>query len=120
MPQTRDLFDNIWTDVTLTKIILDRNKIVTQEINIRKDEVEKEQKDAIRHTAPDEEADRLIADYSLDNHVFQAAVMRSIKTMFEMPVTMDGEHSNEIRLLPPSAIKEVVLTVNNLGQVILA
>ena len=119
MIPTRDLFDNIWTDVTLTKVILDRNKIVTQEILIRKDEVEKEQRDEILRMSTEDAVD-LAAAYELPNSSFQAAIMRSIKSMLEMPVSMPGERSNEIRLLPPSSIKEVVLTVNNLGQVILA
>ena len=119
MIPTRDLFDNIWTDVTLTKVILDRNKIVTQEILIRKDDIEQEQRDEILRM-DDEDAVDLAAAYELPNSAFQAAIMRSIKSMFEMPVSMDGEATNEIRLLPPSAIKEIVLTVNNLGQVIIA
>lgn len=116
----RDLFDNIWTDVTLTKVILDRNKVITQEVNVRKEEVEEEQRQEIRKAAPDGENDPLAADYSMPNSLFQAAIMRSVRAMFEMPVSVEGQHSNELRFLPPTSVKEVVVTVNNLGQVIVA
>jgi hypothetical protein len=120
MTSERDLFDNIWTDVTITKLILDRGKVITQEVNVKKDDIEEEHREDIRSSAPDGENDEVAADFSMPNTMFQAAIMRSVKAMFEMPVSVEGQHNNEIRFLPPTAIKEVVVTVNNLGQVIIA
>ncbi len=113
----RALFDNIWTDVVLTKTILDRGKLVTQEVLISKDEVEREHTEAlIENWEGEGEPERV----DLPNSTFQSAVMRAARAMTEIPVVLPGEYTNELRLLPPTAVKEVRITVSNLGQVIVA
>ena len=115
MDTPRDLFQNIWTDITITRKVLDRNKVIEISTNIRKDEVEEEQRSLIRNQ--DEE---VAESFTLDNTSFQAGIMRAIQGMLSTPVQVAGERSNEMRFLPPSAVKEVVVTVNNLRNVILA
>lgn len=115
MESNRDVFDNIWTDVTIKRVVVDRGKVIEVATNIRQQEVEAEQRALIKQS--DEE---VAESFTLDNSSFQAGVMRAVRGMFDTPVQVAAQNSNELRFLPPSAIKEVTVTINNLGSVIVA
>lgn len=113
--KTRDLMDNIWTDVTIEMVFLDRGKVMSRELRFSKEEMEAEQTAAAK-----EDGREVPENYSMPNQMFQSIVMRAASSMFQTPIVAEGTASNEMRLLAPSCVKEVVVRVHNLGQVILA
>jgi Tfp pilus assembly PilM family ATPase len=113
--QTRDLMDNIWTEVSLDIVFVDKGKLMTRSTRFSKADMEKEYIDMAK-----EEGDQVLKEYTMPNERFQSFVMRAASSMFNSPIVVDVENSNQMRLLAPSCVKEVVVTVHNLGQVIVA
>jgi hypothetical protein len=114
-PTSKDIMDEVWTDVTIAMVYVDRGKVKTREVKVLKSEMEKDYLDQAT-----QEGRELPESFSLPNEMFQAMVMRSASMMFQSPLVADSTSSNELRLVSPTAVKEVVITVHNLGTVIIA
>lgn len=114
MTTTRDITDNIWTDVTLVLIYVDKGNVISKEINIQKEEIEEEQREMIRERYGDEQADK----YEMSNGEFQANIIRAAHSMVHAPIHGKSNATNEMRVLSPFAAKEVTIRVNNLAKII--
>lgn len=114
-PRARDLMDNIWTDVTITMVYLDRGKVGTRDVRISKEDMEKEHAENARKDGMD-----VPKDFTVPNEMFQSMVMRAASAMFHSPIIVDSSASNELRMIAPGAVKEVTVVVHNVGQVIVA
>jgi hypothetical protein len=99
----RDLLDNIWTDVTITMYYVDRGNVIQRERRVTLEELQEH------------------SDEPLSNQSFQNIVLRAAHAYFQTPVYIgETDETNKARMLSPQAVKEVTITVNNLGTIIKA
>lgn len=99
----RDLLDNIWTDVTITMYYVDRGNLIQRERHVTLDELQQH------------------SEEPLTNSTFQNIVLRAAHAYFQTPIYIGAtDETNKARLLSPQAVKEVTITVNNLGNIITA
>jgi len=103
-----------WTDVTIVLTYVDRANVIEREIRLTREEAEKDTRDLVRQRFGDERAD----GYKMTNDEFQASVIRAIQTAFSTPILAKSSVRNEMRVIPPSAYRQAVVRVNNLGVVL--
>ena len=108
-----DIQERDWLDVTIVSTYVDRGNVIQSEVRLLKDEAEAEMREIIRERVP-EDADA----YHMSNDEFQSRIYRAIQAKLATPLEAKSGVTNEVRLLPPSAYREVIIRVNNLGKVL--
>ena len=111
------LLDQPWTDVTIVSSYVDRGNLIQKEVRVLKSEAEDDITERMRARA---EADEDVKPYVMTNDEFQSQIFRAIQTMLATPIQGKTPTTNEVRLIPPTAYREVVIRVNNLGKVLTA
>ena len=109
-----DIMEREWLDVSIISTYVDRGNVIQQEVQVLRSEAEAEMIRYMQHNAPDED----FSDYKMPNHEFQGRVMRAIQTKLGTPIQAKSNTTNEMRLLPPTAYREVIVRVNNLGKIL--
>jgi len=111
------LLEQEWTDITIVSSYVDRGNLIQKEVRVLKTEAEEDITERMQARAGDEET---LPPYVMDNEEFQSQIFRAVQTMLATPIQGKAAATNEMRLIPPSAYREVVIKVNNLGKVITA
>lgn len=122
-----DIYDRDWEDVTVRTIYIDGNKVRTRDLRFKRTELEREEKDMLHMDAldapEDEQAQALVdaENYGLSHAVFKARIIRLAQEAFRTPIYLPPEEeSNVIRIIAPVNIREVQITVHNMGSIIIA
>ena len=116
MKMESKVFDQEWTDITIVSMYADRGNVIQREHRVLRADVEKEI--AGMMLAQGNELPE--GQYKMSNDEFQRHVLRGISTMLSTPIAAEPKVTNEARFLPGSAIREVIIRVNNLGKVLTA
>jgi hypothetical protein len=104
-----EIISKDWQEATLTMVFVDRGRVRTREVKVTREEMLADRKPEDAEDSPE-----------VDNRMFQAIILRAASAMFSTPVIVEGENSNELRLISPASVKEVTVTIPNLGKVVLA
>jgi len=107
--QSDEIISKDWEEATLTMVFLDRGRVRTREVKVTREEMLADKGSDSAEDAP-----------QVDNRMFQAIIFRAASAMFSTPVIVEGDSSNELRLISPASVKEVTITIPNLGKVVLA
>ena len=111
-----------WEDVTLTLLYADGNKAHTRVVNLVRSEVEAEQReDAIaqaHETYPEGEqlADMLreIESWTMTTEEFRTRILNNAQRMVTSPLQVPGKEPHQFKILPPWAVRGLLIEVNNL------
>ena len=112
-----------WEDVTLTLLFANGNKAASQTVRIVRAEVEAEERADAEQRARDaypEGDERLplmlqeIADWELTPEEFRDRILRNAQRMVTSPVQVPGNEPHEFKILPPWAVRGLLIEVNNL------
>lgn len=112
-----------WEDVTLTLLYVNGREVGSQQVRIVRSEVEAEERadaTARAHEVYHQDDDRLagaleeIAEWTLSAEEFRDRILRNAQRMVTSPVQVAGKEPHEFKILPPWAVKGLLIEVNNL------
>lgn len=115
-PTINNPLDQPWEDVTISLVYRDGNTVQTRPARAIRAEVEAD--DRAKYIAQaeamgDEQAIEAAASYELTPEEFERRITANVERMVVSPLFLKGKQPHEFRLLPPWAILEIVVTVNN-------
>lgn len=119
MADTKPL-DQPWEEVSIRLVYADGPKLGHRDINLVRSEIEQTERASRLHelsTLDLTEEERAPAIEDAEAHTvtpedFQRRILGNIEHMLNTPLKVPGKKDNAFRILPPSAIVEVVVTVN--------
>ena len=112
-----------WEDVTLTLLFANGNKVGHQTVRLVRSEIEAQERQEATDRANEvyaaddpRKADVLeeIEAFTLTPAEFQDRILRNAQRMVTSPVQVAGNEPHEFKILPPWAVKGLVIEVNNL------
>lgn len=113
MSEQTKLLDQPWEDVTITFRYQDGRKIPERAITLNRAEVEAEE----RKNLADQGADPAIVEaHELTPDEFQLRILGNAERMATSSIRVPGDAPHTFRILPPWAVREVEISVNNLAS----
>jgi hypothetical protein len=101
------LRDGTWEQVTFTVVYLDQNKVTTRKLTATWEDAENH----LRAQDPN-----MVFEDKLPTEVFREWVKHQAEGTASSPMWLTGPEPHQLRVLPASAILEVLVSVDNLAS----